>query len=189
MTKFTNFVRCSANCLKHKKGRVAEWLGKALQKLLQRFESAPDLKAKEKTFAFFDMIRYSKWISLAALILLVAACFMPWAYYGDLGMSFTGFFTEKNSYGKPAKLLLIFGGLTTLFSFTKLIWLKRSALLLGGLCAAYAVKNFLLFGSCYRGYCPEKQIGLYLMLISALVIFLASLFPEGRVNRNEKRST
>ena len=34
-------------------GPVAEWLGRALQKLLQRFESARDLKAKEtKPFAF-----------------------------------------------------------------------------------------------------------------------------------------
>ena len=30
------------------KGRVAEWLGRGLQNLLQRFESAPDLKKKIK---------------------------------------------------------------------------------------------------------------------------------------------
>ena len=29
-------------------GRVAEWLGRGLQNLLQRFESAPDLKKKNK---------------------------------------------------------------------------------------------------------------------------------------------
>ena len=31
-----------------KKGRVAEWLGRGLQNLLQRFESAPDLIKKIK---------------------------------------------------------------------------------------------------------------------------------------------
>ncbi|MFN5422814.1 MAG: hypothetical protein ACK5AO_06080 [bacterium] len=127
------------------------------------------------------MVRYSKWISLVAFIVLLTACFLPWAYYADINKSFTGFFSENNSYGKPGKLLLVLGGMTTLFAFTKVIWLKRAALLSGGLCVAYGIKNFLLFGSCYRGYCPEKQIGLYLMLLSTLIIFLTSLFPEGKV--------
>ena len=129
------------------------------------------------------MIKFSKWVSLAAFILLLSACFMPWAFYADVQKSFTGFFSENNSYGKPGKLLLVFGGLTTLFSFIKVIWLKRAALLSGGLCVAYGIKNFLLYGSCYRGYCPEKEIGLYLMLISTLVIFIASLFPEGKIKK------
>lgn len=129
------------------------------------------------------MVRYSKWISLAAFVVLLVACFMPWAYYADVNKSFTGFFSENNSYGKPGKLLLIFGGLTTLCAFIPVTWLKRSALLSGGLCVAYGIKNFLLFGSCYRGYCPEKQFGLYLMLLSTLIIFIASLFPEGKIKK------
>ena len=31
-------------CIPFKNGRVAEWLGRALQKLVQRFESALDLR-------------------------------------------------------------------------------------------------------------------------------------------------
>jgi hypothetical protein len=126
------------------------------------------------------MLKTSKWISLAAFLLLLAACFMPWAYYADIDKSFTGFFSEKNVYGRPAKLLLVLAGLTTLSSFVPLVWFKRTALLAGGLNMAYAIKNFLLFGSCYRGYCPEKQPGLYIMLFAAVIIFAASFFPEGR---------
>jgi hypothetical protein len=37
----------------YKKGPVAEWLGSALQKLLQRFESARDLKQKPLKFQGF----------------------------------------------------------------------------------------------------------------------------------------
>ena len=166
--------------IKHLKGPVAEWLGRALQKLLQRFESARDLKAKEKTFAFFNMTRYSKWIGLTAFLTLLVACYMPWAYYADVQKAFTGFFSEKNVYGTPAKFLLLFGGLSALFMFLKNLWFKRSSLLIGGLNVAYAIKNFLLFGACYRGYCPEKKLGLYLMLIATILIFLASLFPEGK---------
>ncbi|MEY2596047.1 MAG: hypothetical protein RI965_1319 [Bacteroidota bacterium] len=132
------------------------------------------------------MTRYSKWISLFAFILLLAACFMPWAYYADVDKHFTGFFSEKNIYGKPAKLLLVFAGYTSISSFFKHLWFKRSSLLVGGLNVAYAIKNFLLFGSCYRGYCPEKEIGLYLMLISSVVIFVMSFLPEGRIQPGDR---
>jgi hypothetical protein len=127
------------------------------------------------------MTRYSKWISLLALGILVASCFMPWTYHADISKYFTGFYSEKNMYGKPAKLLLTFGGITTLCSFIPLLWLKRTAFLAGGLNVAYAIKNFLLFGSCYRGYCPEKQIGLYIMLFTSFIIFIMAFLPEGKV--------
>jgi hypothetical protein len=59
--------------------------------------------------------------------------------------------------------------------------MKRTALLVGGLNVAYGIKNFLLFGSCYLGYCPEKKIGLFLMLLSTILVFLMSFFPDGKV--------
>ena len=114
---------------------------------------------------------------------------MPWAYYADVDKHFNAFFSEKNIYGKPYKLLLFFGGFATLSAFIKNLWLKRSALLIGGLNVAYAIKNFLLFGSCYRGYCPEKEIGLYLMLISSVVIFVMSFLPEGSMQRDKGQGT
>jgi hypothetical protein len=127
------------------------------------------------------MTRYSKWISLLAFVILLASCFMPWTYHADINNYFTGFYSEKNMYGKPAKLLLTFGGITTVCSFIPVLWLKRTAFLAGGLNVAYAIKNFLLFGSCYRGYCPEKQSGLYIMLFASFVIFIMAFLPDGKV--------
>jgi hypothetical protein len=127
------------------------------------------------------MVRYSKWISLFAFVLLLVACFLPWTYHADVNQDFTGFYSAKNIYGKPAKLLLVFAGLTTLCAFVPVLWMKRTALLVGGLNVAYGIKNFLLFGSCYLGYCPEKKIGLFLMLLTTVLIFLMSFFPEGKV--------
>ena len=133
------------------------------------------------------MTRYSKWLGLAALAALVLACFLPWAFYSDVNEAFTGFFSEGNVYGKPGKFLLIFGSITTLFIFLKNLWVKRAALLLGGLNVAYAIKNFLLFGACYRGYCPDKRVGLYLMLIATIVLFITTLLPEGKVSKVAER--
>ena len=109
---------------------------------------------------------------------------MPWTYHADVGQSFNGFYSAKNIYGKPAKLLLVFAGITTLCAFVPVLWMKRTALLVGGLNVAYGIKNFLLFGSCYLGYCPEKKIGLFLMLIATILVFLMSFFPEGKVKPN-----
>ena len=133
------------------------------------------------------MTRYSKWLGLGALAALLLACFLPWAFYADVDKAFTGFFSEGNVYGKPGKFLLIFGSITTLFIFLKNAWFKRAALLLGGLNVAYAIKNFLLFGACYRGYCPEKRVGLYLMLIATIVLFITTLLPEGKVSKVAER--
>jgi hypothetical protein len=127
------------------------------------------------------MVRYSKWISLFAFVLLLVACFLPWTYHADVNQDFTGFYSAKNIYGKPAKLLLVFAGIATLCAFVPVLWMKRTALLVGGLNVAYGIKNFLLFGSCYLGYCPEKKIGLFLMLIATILIFLMSFFPDGKV--------
>ncbi|MFN5478440.1 MAG: hypothetical protein ACK43J_01585 [Chitinophagaceae bacterium] len=125
------------------------------------------------------MVNYSKWISLAAFALLCISCFLPWSYHADVDKHFTGFFSEKNIYGKPAKMLLSLGGISLVCAFIHLLWLKRLALLASGLTVAYAIKNFLLFGSCYLGYCPEKEIGLYLMLLSSLLLFVMAFLPEG----------
>lgn len=103
-------------------GPVAEWLGKALQKLLHRFESGRDLKNQIRhcrrdlltlfamTFLFKVMfVKYLHWIGLAACICLIVSCFLPWVYYGDIEQTFTGFYSYKNEYGKPGKFLTIFG--------------------------------------------------------------------------------
>ena len=105
---------------------------------------------------------------------------MPWAYYADLNETFNAFYSHNNVYGKPAKLLLSFSGFVVIAAFIKKLMFKRAALLVGGLTVAYAIKNFLLFGSCYRGYCPEKHIGLYLMLVASVVMFISTFFPEGK---------
>jgi hypothetical protein len=126
------------------------------------------------------MANYSRWISLAALVLLAIACTMPWAYYPDLGKHFTGFFSEQNRYGKPAYLLLTLGALSTLMAFLVPTWAKFTGLLAAGLNLAYAIKTIFSFGMCYVAICPEKKIGIWLMLFSVALLLLAAMFPRGR---------
>jgi hypothetical protein len=123
-------------------------------------------------------MKYSQWIGIAAALLLVAASFMPWAYFPDLGKEFTGFFSEENRYGRPGEFLtflcIIMIGL---FAIPK-VWAKRTNLVVAAITLAFAIRSYLLFTGCYRGICPEKRVGIFLVLLAAAITMAASLLPD-----------
>ncbi len=123
-------------------------------------------------------MKHSQWIGIAAVLLLVAACFMPWAYFPDLQKNFTGFFSEKNMYGRPGKVLIFFGVVEIfLFAMPK-VWAKRANILVTALAFAFAVKSYILYTSCYGGLCPDKKPGIFLVLAASLITLLAALLPD-----------
>jgi hypothetical protein len=123
-------------------------------------------------------MKYSHWIGVIAAVVLVVACFFPWAYYPDIDKSFTGFFSEQNSYGKPGKVFIFFSVIAVgLFSIPKL-WAKRFNMLITALTFAYAVKCYVVYGACYRGICPEKRTGIFLILATSVIMLLASVLPD-----------
>ena len=134
-----------------------------------------------------SIMKYYKPIGIFFCILLICACFMPWAYYADLNKSFTGFFSENNSYGRPGKYLSFFAFISIFLFVTPKVWAKRVHLFLAALGVGYAVKTFILYTSCYKAYCPEKLIGIYLMLVSTIVILLVSIFPDLKIENVKKR--
>jgi hypothetical protein len=133
------------------------------------------------------MARYSKWLGLLGLILLVWSCSLPWTYHADLGKYFTGYFTENNIYGRPARLLLPLAAISVITNFTPVMWMKFAGMLVASLNMAYAFSRFLKFGSAYLGYVPEKESGLYLMLLSVSLIFIASFLPYRNAKRAQKK--
>ena|SRR6218665_3397690 len=127
------------------------------------------------------MTKYSKWIGLAAAVLLIAVCFMPWTYHTDIQKTFTGFFSEKGMYGRPGKLLIFLSVLSIVFILTPRIWAKRAHLFTSGLLVAYAIKTYILYTSCYNAYCPDKKLGIYLVLFLPLLQFVMALFPDMKI--------
>ena len=124
------------------------------------------------------MVKYLHWIGIAACIALFVSCFLPWVYYADINQTFTGFYSYQNNYGKPGKFLLFFGGIVLLLMLLPKIWAKRTNLFVCAFTVAYAVKTYILFGSCYNNYCPDKLSGLYLMLGCTVLMLIASFFPN-----------
>jgi hypothetical protein len=123
-------------------------------------------------------MKYSQWIGIAAAIVLVVACFMPWAYFPDIDKEFTGFFSERNAYGRPGKLLVSFSVIAVILFLIPRIWAKRLNLFIGALTFAFALRNFLLFIACYRGTCPQVRPALYLVLICPMIITVMAALPD-----------
>src|ERR1700760_2131428 len=123
-------------------------------------------------------MKYSQWIGIAAAILLVAASFLPWVYFPGLGKDFTGFYSEGNSYGRPGKFFIFFRAVMTLFFLTPKIWAKRANIFLGAITIAFAIRSYIVYNGCYRGLCPEKRVGIFLMLLASVVMLVAVLTPD-----------
>ena len=128
--------------------------------------------------------KYLHWLGIIACITLIISCFLPWVYYADPHIineserTFTGFYSFNNEYGKPGKFLVFFGAITLTFMLLPKVWAKRANLFICALTLAYAIKTFILFGSCYNNYCPQKLFSLYLMVGCTVIMLIASGFPD-----------
>ena len=139
-------------------------------------------------------MKYSKYIGILAALLMVAACFMPWTFYPDLGKTFNGFFSQENAYGKPGILLSMLAAISIILFLVPRVWAKYWNIFFSAIIFTYALKSFVLFAGCYPKGCPEKLIGIWLMMAAASIVLLASLMPETRSrnsasgNRNAENS-
>ena len=118
-------------------------------------------------------MRTMHWVGLFAAILLVIACFMPWVTIRNLG-EVSGWKAPKG-FGKPAGFHFFFLILFLSTFFINNISAKYIAILAGVLNIAWAFRNYT-FTFCAAGECPEKHTGIYLILLSSLLLLIAALF-------------
>ena len=131
-------------------------------------------------------MKYSQWIGIAAALLLIGACFLPWAYYPDLQKEFTGFFSEGNAYGRPGKVFLFFCIVEIGLFLVPKVWAKRANLLVGAMTIAFGIKTYILYTACYRGICPDKRLGIFLILVVPFIMLAAAVLPDLAVKENKK---
>jgi len=130
-------------------------------------------------------MKYSQWLGIAAAVALVISCTFHWTWYPDLQQYFTGFYSENNSYGKPGKAFVFFCSIAVVFYAIPRVWAKRWNILLCCIILAFAIRSFIVFSTCYRGICPEKQPGIWVMLSMAALMMLAALFPDLTIKKEE----
>lgn len=127
---------------------------------------------------YYGNMKNLKWPGITGALLLVYACWTPWVTIASKGITITGVAAEGTSYGKPGALHLILVCLFIIFSMIPRLWAKRFNLLVTGLNTAWMLRNFLVLSLCRAGECPEKQWGIYLVLVSSILMLLGSFFPE-----------
>jgi hypothetical protein len=123
-------------------------------------------------------MKYYKQIGLIACVLLVISCFLPWAFYPDLHKSFNGFFSEMDIYGKPGKVFIFFAVISAILILLNKVWAKRTLIFLAAFNVGYLIRTYILYTSCYRAFCPEKQYGLYLLIVGCVLLLIVSFFPN-----------
>lgn len=126
-------------------------------------------------------MRYYKQVGYLSCALLIISSFLPWAYYPDLHKTFNGFFSENNNYGKPGIFFTFFALVGMLLIYIDKIWAKRTMIFVSALTLGYMIKTFILFTSCYNTICPDKRIGIYLLVVSCIVMMVVALFPDMKV--------
>lgn len=133
-------------------------------------------------------MKYYKPIGLFAGVLLIISCFLPWAYYPDINKHFTGFFSEENVYGKPAKVFIFLAVVSVALIFIDKLWAKRTLLFVATINLAYLIKSYVLFTTCYNTICPQKEYGLYLLMTSVVLLSITSIFPDMKIPEKKEKN-
>ena len=123
-------------------------------------------------------MRYSTGLGIAAVLLLVIACFMPWVLIPSKQLVISGMDASGTRYGKPGYLHLLLGFFYLIFTLIPAVWAKRFNLLVVAFNLAWTLRNFLILSLCRGGECPERQAGLYLVAMAGGLMLVAALFPK-----------
>jgi hypothetical protein len=129
-----------------------------------------------------------KWIGLLAAFALVIACIMPWVFIESKNITVTGVDSSGTSFGKPGYFHFVLASFYIVFHFTPRIWAKRLNLLVSVLNIGWSARNYFLISACAGGECPEKKLGLYIVLGSSLLMLVAALLPQIKLPENNVNS-
>ena len=119
-----------------------------------------------------------KWVGLFAVILLIVSCFLPWVIIPSKSIIVSGVGSTGTNFGKPGYTHFVLSFFFIVFHFVPRLWAKRCNLLVVALNIAWAIRNFFIITMCREGECPEKQIGLWLVLLASALVLIAALFPD-----------
>ena len=126
-------------------------------------------------------MKYSKWIGLLAVLLLIVASFQPWVYIAAQQITITGMNTTGTNFGKPALVNIIISSLAAICFLVPPLMAKRANVFICTLNIAWGVRNYIILSICRAGECPDKKTSLYLVMFASVVMLIASLFPDVRI--------
>ncbi len=126
-------------------------------------------------------MKYSKWIGLASALMLIIAAFLPWVRIESQHIVISGVDASGTNYGKPAYIHFVLLFFFIVFTIVPRLWAKRGNLFVVALNTAWALRNFLVIGTCKAGECPIRETGFYLMLLASSLMLYSALFPDIKI--------
>ncbi len=124
-------------------------------------------------------MRWRIFAGILACALIIIASFLHWAWYPDIDQYFTGWHSEQNYYGKPAKVMTFFAAAGIVFFAVNKMWSKRLNLFFAALNMGYAIKSYILFTSSYSGFVPKPQPGIFLMMAASIAFVVMAVMVFG----------
>lgn len=128
-----------------------------------------------------SFMKWIKWISILAAIALIIACFLPWVVIESKNITVSGVDVAGLKYGHYGYFLIPLATIFILFQLINKIWAKRWNMAIGAFIFTISFACLLIF-RCEYGECPEKQIGLYILFASSIVILIGSLLPDIKIH-------
>ena len=122
-------------------------------------------------------MKWIKWVSIIAALILIISCFFPWVIIQSKNLTISGVDVAGLAYGHYGYFLI---PLTVIFIILQLInkiWAKRLNVAIGALIVTISFACIFIF-RCEYGECPQKQAALYIMFFSAIIVLIGSLFPD-----------
>lgn len=121
-------------------------------------------------------------LSLLAIILLVVSCFLPWLSFEKQSLVFSGLdemkmilnSTKEINWGRPGYFNLFWAALFLFFLFIGKSWTMWVMLMAAAFNMAWTIRNFVLLPACGGSDCPEREEGLYLLLVASFIMFFAA---------------
>lgn len=132
-------------------------------------------------------MKYSGIIGVAAIAILIYSCTMVWVTIPVRNISVGGFHSTGTDYfGRPGLMITLLCAIAAVFFLVPRLWAKRANVFVCALNFAWSVAKFYQIGVlCRYGDCPVRQTGIYIMLFSAIVIFIMGLLPKLEIPRKD----
>jgi hypothetical protein len=125
-------------------------------------------------------MKYLKGVGVVAALLLISACFLPWYHISWRALTISGI-EAGDKLGKPGYWHFVFAFCYLVFTLIPKIWAKQWNVFIAAINMAWMIRNFFALAACSGGECPERQWGIWLLLISSVLMLLAALFPGLKV--------
>jgi hypothetical protein len=123
------------------------------------------------------LMKWIKWISILAAIVLIVSCFFPWIIIKSKNITVTGMDVAGLAYGHYGYFLIPLAIIFILLQLINKIWAKRLNVAISAVIVTIAFACLWIF-RCEYGECPEKQTALYIMFACSIVVLLGSLLPD-----------